>query len=82
MADEKKEGTKAVEKKASNPAPQKKQAISKPKVHKFSKEQLVKSNQFSLVDKAFLDSLLDEEKTYGINEAKQLVNAQKRKVAK
>lgn len=49
----------------------------------FSKEQILTSNQFTSIEKHFLDALLEEEQSYSLADVKSILKKEKkRKVIK
>ncbi len=48
----------------------------------YRKEQILKSKQFSSIDKDFLQVILEDEKRYTLQEAKDLLNQEKQREVK
>lgn len=48
----------------------------------FTKEQLVRSTQFSIIHKDVLNALLEEEQEYSIQQAKQIIEDFEKKEAR
>ena len=49
---------------------------------KFSKSQVLTSNQFTSIEKHFLDALLESDQTYSVDQVKSILKKEKKRKVK